>query len=121
MKLLWDFNVQTDKVIEARRPDLILVNKETKECQVIDIAIPGDTRVVKKEDEKIDKYKELGFEISRLWKVKTKVIPIVIGALGTISMRHIAYLAEVGVSMSFETIQKTAILGTAHILRKALS
>ncbi|XP_067939991.1 uncharacterized protein [Watersipora subatra] len=49
VKLLWDFNVQTDKVIETRRLDLILINKETKQCQVIDIAIPGDTRVVQKE------------------------------------------------------------------------
>mgnify|MGYP001794065188 FL=1 len=120
VKLLWDFNVQTDKVIEARRPDLILENKETSECQIIDIAIPGDTRVVKKEEEKIDKYKELAFEIGRLWKVKPRVIPIVIGALGTISSRLIPYLAEIGVQLSFETIQKTALLGTAQILRKAL-
>jgi len=120
VKLLWDFNIQTDKVIEARRPDLVLVNKETNECQIIDIAIPGDTRVVRKEEEKIEKYKELGFEISRLWNVRTKIIPIVIGALGTISDRHLAYLAEVGANLSFETIQKSAILGTARIIRKAL-
>ncbi|XP_067940473.1 uncharacterized protein [Watersipora subatra] len=121
VKLLWDFNVQTDQVLEARRPDLILTNKETKQCQVTDIAIPRDTRVVQKENEKIDKYKELGFEINRLWKVKTKMIPIVIGALGAISIRHIVYLPEVGVNMYFETIQKTTILGTADILRKVLS
>ena len=118
--MLWDFNIQTVKVIEARRPDLVLVNKENNECQIIDIAIPGDTRVTKKEDEKIDKYKQLGFEIGRLWKVRPKIIPIVIGALGTISTRHISYLAEVGTNMSFETIQKSAILGTAQILRKVL-
>ena len=99
MELLWNY-VQTD-IIKARRPDLILINKETKQCQVIDIAIPGDTRVVQKENEKIGKYKELRFKINRLWKVKTEVIPIVIGAPGTISMRHIEYLAEVGVNMSF--------------------
>ena len=59
-------------------------NKESKECQ-IDIAIPGDTRVIKKEEEKIErKYQELGFKLGRLWKVKTKVVPIVIGALGAI-------------------------------------
>ena len=120
VKLLWDFNIQTDKIIEARRPDLILENKETKECQIIDIAIPGDTRVIKKEEEKIEKYQELGFELGRLWKVKTKVIPIVIGALGAISNRLISYLAEIGAELSFETIQKTALLGTAQILRKTL-
>ncbi|XP_067944947.1 uncharacterized protein [Watersipora subatra] len=121
VKLLWDFNVHTDKVIEARRPDLILINKETKQCHVIDTAIPGDAKVVQKEDEKIGKSKELRFEMNKLWKVKTKMIPIVIVALGTILMRDIAYLAEVGVNMSFETIQKTAILGTAHIMRTMLS
>ena len=120
VKLLWDFNIQTDKVIEARRPDLLLVNKQTRECQIIDVAIPGDTRVIKKEEEKIEKYRELGFELGRLWEVRPQVIPIVIGALGTISHRLTSYLALVGADLSFETIQKSAILGTAFILRKAL-
>ena len=63
--------MQTDKVIETRKPDLKLINKEINQCQVIDIAIPGDIRVVQKEDEKIGKYKELVFEINRLCNVKT--------------------------------------------------
>ena len=96
IKLLMDFNIQADKIIEARRPDLVVVNKETKECQIIDIAIPGDARVSRKEDEKMEKYRELAFEIGRLWSVRAKVIPIVVGALGTISNRHLSYLAEVG-------------------------
>ena len=45
VKLLWDFNIQTDKVTEARQPDLVLVEQEKKECQIIYIAIPLDTRV----------------------------------------------------------------------------
>lgn len=120
VKLLWDFNIQTDKVIEARRPDIVMINKKTKECQIIDIAIPSDTRVEKKEEEKIGKYQELAFELGRLWEVRTQVIPIVIGALGTITNKLPAYLALVGADLSFETIQKTAILGTGQILRKAL-
>ena len=77
--------------------------------KIIDIAIPGDTRVIKKEEEKTEKYQELGFELGRLWKVKTKVVPIVIGALGAISDRLISYLAEIGAELSFETIQKSPI------------
>ena len=87
---------------------------------ILSYPIPGDTRVIKKEEEKIEKYQELGFELGRLWKVKTKVVPIVIGALGAISDRLISYLAEIGAELSFETIQKTALLGTAQILRKNL-
>ena len=44
-KILWDFNIQTDHVIEARRPDMIVVDKVKKTCTIIDFAIPYDSRV----------------------------------------------------------------------------
>ena len=99
---------------------MVLVDREKKECQIIDIAIPGDTRVWKKEEEKMEKYRELEYELGRLWGVRLKVIPIIVGAFGTIRNRLISYLAEVGVDTSFETIQKSALLGTEQILRKNL-
>ena len=73
-----------------------------------------------KEDEKIEKYEDLRLEISKLWSVQTTVIPIIVGASGTITDRLTSFLAMVGVSLSFETIQKSALLGSAHILRKVL-
>ena len=42
---------------------------------LIDVAISGDRNVIKKETEKILKYKDLTIEIQRMWNVKTKVIP----------------------------------------------
>jgi len=50
-----------------------------------DVAISGDRNVIKKEDEKILKYKYLTMEIERMWNVKTNVIPVIIGSTGTIS------------------------------------
>ena len=44
-----------------------------------DVAISGDRNVIKKETEKILKYKDLTIEIQRMWNVKTKVIPVIIG------------------------------------------
>ena len=41
-KILWDSNIQTDKVIEYRLPGIVCINKQTRECQIIDFAIPGD-------------------------------------------------------------------------------
>lgn len=120
VKVLWDFNVFVDKFIEARRPDIILVKKEVKECVIIDIAVPGDVRTKMKEEEKIDKYQDLAREISRLWGMSTTVVPIIIGDLGTITDRLTPFLSMLGVTLSFETIQKSALLGTAHILRKVL-
>lgn len=120
VKLLWDFNVYTDHLIHARRPDIVVVDKDTKECLVIDIAVPGDTRVKTKEDEKCDKYRELCKELGKLWKVKCTVIPVVIGALGTVPTRLTSFLGIMGINLSVETIQKSAILGSARILRKVL-
>ena len=54
-KLLWDFTIQYDRFIEARRPDIVLVDKMNKEVKTIDIAVPGDSRIAEKELEKIEK------------------------------------------------------------------
>jgi len=51
---------------------------------LMNVAILGDRNVIKKEAEKILKYKASTIEIQRKWNVKTKVIPVIIGATGTI-------------------------------------
>ena len=119
-KLLWDFSIRTDHNIEARRPDLVLVDKSEKRCQIIDVAIPEDSGVKEKEDEKTEKYQNLARELRRLWEVKTKVVPIVVGALGTVPLRLKANLKGIGVDTSITLIQKSALLGSARILRKVL-
>ena len=50
---MWDFSIQTDHVIEARRPDLVVVDKE-RSCKIIDFAVPGDSRIEEK-DRKISR------------------------------------------------------------------
>jgi hypothetical protein len=85
-----------------------------------DVAISGNRNVIKKEAEKILKYKDLTTEIQRMWNVKTKVIPVIIGATGTISKPFRKYLSNIPGKHEIKELQKTAILGTAHILRKVL-
>ncbi len=53
-------------------------------CHLIGIAVPGGTRVATKETEKIQKYQDLARELCQIWQVKVKVVPVVVGALGTI-------------------------------------
>ena len=85
-KLLWDFNIQTDHLIPARRPDLIIINKKKKRiCKIVDFAVPADHRINLKESEKKDKYLDLATELKKLWNMKVTTVPIVIGALGTIT------------------------------------
>ena len=45
VKLLWDMNIQCDHVIGARRPDIVVVNKQERKCAICDIAVPGDKRI----------------------------------------------------------------------------
>ena len=87
---------------------------------VIDVAISGDRNVIKKGAEKILKYKDLTIEIQRMWNVKTKAIPVIIGASGTISKTFRKYVSNIPGNHEVKELQKTAILGTAHILRKVL-
>ena len=69
-KLLWEFTIQTDKLLEHRRPDIVVIDKEKKECILIDLAVPGDQNITAKELEKITKYQDLLIEIEKLWDVK---------------------------------------------------
>ena len=88
---------------------------------LIDVVISGDRNVIKKETEKILKYKDLTTEIQRMWDVKTKVIPVITGSTGTISKSFRKYVNNIPGNHEVKRLQKTAILGTAHILGKVLT
>jgi hypothetical protein len=87
---------------------------------LIDIAIPGCRNVIKKEAEKILKYKDPTTEIQRMWNVKTKVIPVIMGATGTVSKSFRKYVSDIAGNRDVKELQKTAIFGTAHRLRRVL-
>ena len=76
--------------------------------------------MIKKEAQKILKCKDLTIEIQRMWNVKTKVIPVITGATGTISKSFRKYVINIPGKHEVKELQKTAILGTAHILLKVL-
>ena len=76
--------------------------------------------MIKKEAVKILKYRDLTIEIQRMWNVKTKVIPVITGATGTISKTFRKYVSNIPGNREVKELQKTTILGTAHILRKVL-
>ena len=102
------------------KQDVLKIKKNNSGAKrLIDVAISGDRNVIKKEAEKNLKYKDLTPEIQRMWNVKTKVIPVIIGATGTISSFR-KYVSNIPGKHEAKERQKTAILGTAHILRKVL-
>ena len=65
-KLLWDFNIQTEHLISARRPDLLIIKtKKKKTCKIVVFAVPADHRIKLKECEKRDKYLDLARELKK--------------------------------------------------------
>ena len=110
-KLLWDFNIQTDHLIPARRPDLIIINNKKKKkkkkrkriCKIVVFAVPADNRINLKEREKKDKYLDLARELKKLWNMKVMIVPIVIGALGTITKGLLKGLEDLEVGGRVET------------------
>jgi len=81
---------------------------------LIDVTISGDRNVIRKEAEKILKYKDLSIEIQHTWNVKTEVIPVITGVTGTISRSFRKYMSNIQGKHEVKELQKTAILGTAH-------
>ena len=120
-KLLWDFEIQTDHRISPKRPDLIIINKKKKRnCKIVDFAYPGDHWIKLKKCEKEDKYLNLARELKKLWNMQVIIIPIVIGAIGTVTKGLLKGLEDLEVGGRVEIIQTTALLRMARILRRVL-
>jgi hypothetical protein len=119
--ILWNQQVQTDRTIPNNKPGIIIRDNEKGTCMLIDVAISGDRNVIKKEAEEILKYEDLTIEIQRMWNVKTKVTPVITGATGTIPKSFRKYVSNIPGNHVVRELQKTAILGTAYILRKVLT
>ena len=89
---------------------------------ITDLAIPGDDRMKGKELEKLEKYQLLKDQIAKVWRMQIViVVPVVIRALGALSVNFKDYMKRIGVNVWLEVIQKTALLWTAKIPRKVLS
>ena len=121
IKVLWDINIQCDNLIEARQPDLIVIDKKEQKGIITDIAVPADVRVEEKETEKLEKYHDLKKEIRRWWKLRNvEIVPVVIGILGSVSAEFDRWMGKLDITCNVGVMQKSAMLRTARILRKAL-
>ena len=84
------------------------------------MAIPSDYNIQKKATEKMSKYVDLQIECQRLWNKKVEVIPVIIGT-GIVDKNIKKYVGRIPGRHNIYSLQRPAILGTAHILRKVLS
>ena len=122
-KILWDFNIYTDRAIHHRRPDIVLIDKVDNRVKIIVIAVPWNANNESKYRERIDHYKDLAIELSRLWQKQVTIIPIIVGLLGCIKSNLDKALKDLSIEVECRsyTLQKTAVLASAYILRRFLT
>ena len=120
--VMWDKSITTEKKVGANRPDITIHDTKERVCTFVDVSNPVCINVIKKEAEKITKYRDLEIEVQKCWNLKeVRTIPIVVGALGTVSKGFTTFARDLAPNISTHTIQKTTMLGTAHILRNFLT
>ena len=97
-----------------------MINKKKRTYKIVDFAVPADHKLKLKECEKRDKSLDLARELKKLWNLKVTIIPIVIGAFGTLTIGFLKGVQDLEFGGRVETIQNTALLRTAKILRSVL-
>ena len=123
-EIWWDRIVETPKALKHCKPDVVVIDRARKKWTIIDFAVPIDQNVKAKEEEKCANYSELADEIRKLHKVKTSVVPLVVGALGVVTKNLKVQLKSLeipNVHQVFACMQMSAVLGTAIILRQVLN
>ena len=103
----------TDKRLKHNSPVIAVVHEDTQERTIINIAVPADQNILTTDEDKVEKNQHLALEIKR-----AKVIPIPTGLLGTISGNGKVWCVRLSLPDIFGSAQLSAILSTAHILRK---
>ena len=86
--------IKTDRKVSYNRPDVVVIDREENTWYIVDFAIPMDHHVKEKEKEKIDKYMDLAAEVRSQFRVKTVIVPIVFGALGTVPAKLSEWLEK---------------------------
>ena len=94
--------------------------QKKRTCKIVDFAVPADHRIKLKEYEKNDRYLDFVRELKKLWNMQVTIIPIVIGAFEAVTKGLLKGVRELEVGGRVETIQTTALLRTARILRRVL-
>ena len=88
---------------------------------MIAVTVSADKNISLKEFQELSKYKDLKIKVTKMWKLKTKTIPVVVGALGMIKKGTQNFMDQILGKPSLQEMQKVVLTSTYHISRKVLS
>ena len=124
-KMIWDFEFRTRKTTRARRPDVVLEDKELMRLYILDMACPMEENIEEKRKEKLTKHQQIAFEMRERRKLyEVKIVPIVIGILGgggtkvKETLKNIFGTEKTGI---LAEMTKTLLWESESMIRKVLS
>ena len=79
------YNNKSIKQADKPQIIIIIIITKNKTCKIVDFAVPADHRIKLKAFEKKDKYLDLARELKKLWNMQVTIIPILIGAFGSVT------------------------------------
>ena len=125
LELWWDKKILVTNKVEHNRPDLIIWDRMKKECKIIDFSVPLDGNVTRKEIEKVNNYVPPVNELQQMYRDYTyKIIPVVIGTSGAVSLSLKDHLKAVGITSDItrfvHRLQNAAIVGSVKIVKTVL-
>ena len=120
-EIWWNRPIETTVKLEHNGPDVILINRQDKEWTIVEFPVPWGKNVLLREEEKIQKYIPLDKEIHNVHGVSTKIAPIILGSLGTVTNQLKADLAVLGMERILGRLQASVLIGTHIILRKMMN
>ena len=74
------------------------LDDKERSCKIIDFAVLGDSNIEEEQKDKIEKYQDLRRELQKIWNVKVKIIPLVVGSLGALTKQFGNRLKQIGIT-----------------------
>ena len=90
-------------------------------CKIIEVSVPSDQNTSTKVTEKISKYKDLEIEITKIRRVKTEIVPVIVGELALISKEIEHNLGKISGAINMNELQKIILLETYSAHAKKIS
>ena len=106
-----------------KKPDIVIVDKESNEATTIDVAIPNDNNLARKRLDKLRAYTDLSVEIKSLWNLTKVPVPVIVCAMGTFYSHFKTDVKKIpfeNLNLEQYEMQKNALPGTAHVMRSFL-
>ena len=98
-----------------------MIDREENTWYIVDFVIPMDYHIEEKEEEKTDKYMDLAAEVRRQIREKTVILPIVLGALRTVSAKLSEMLKKLDIEDIIGSLQTVVLISSTAILRRVLN